>query len=212
MPSPRSRPQPAPRNEPVTDVCALPLAALAPRERVLKTAAELFNRHGVHSVGVDRIIGESGVAKMTFYKHFPAKARLVAEYLRHRNALWQRQLEGLAAQARRSPLERLLGVFDLLAQTFASPDFRGCPFIKGMAEFGPDAESPEVLAAIQEHYEQTLQWLETSMAQIGTPQPRRKAQALFALIEGTIVIAQAGLVPDIARLNKDAARVLLTQA
>ncbi|NJK45279.1 MAG: helix-turn-helix transcriptional regulator, partial [Pleurocapsa sp. SU_196_0] len=29
-------------------------------------------------MGVDRIIAESGVAKMTFYKHFPSKDDLIA--------------------------------------------------------------------------------------------------------------------------------------
>ena len=52
----------------------------------MKTASDLFYRFSIHTVGIDRIIAESGVAKMTFYKHFPSKAGLVATYLRHKNA------------------------------------------------------------------------------------------------------------------------------
>ena len=70
------------------DLERLPLSALAPRERILRTASDLFYRFSIHAVGVDRIIAESGVAKMTFYKHFPSKANLVATYLRHKDAGW----------------------------------------------------------------------------------------------------------------------------
>jgi AcrR family transcriptional regulator len=46
---------------------------------VLDTAARLFYAEGVHAVGVDRIIAAAGVAKATFYHHFPAKDELVRE-------------------------------------------------------------------------------------------------------------------------------------
>ncbi|MCA9710374.1 MAG: helix-turn-helix transcriptional regulator, partial [Myxococcales bacterium] len=43
------------------------------RERVLETAFRLFYAHGIRGVGIDRIVAESGVAKATLYKYFPAK-------------------------------------------------------------------------------------------------------------------------------------------
>ncbi|MBI3311475.1 MAG: helix-turn-helix transcriptional regulator, partial [Serratia liquefaciens] len=45
--------------------------ALPPRQRILLTAHNLFYRDGVRATGIDRIISESGVAKVTFYRHFP---------------------------------------------------------------------------------------------------------------------------------------------
>ncbi|NQD93703.1 helix-turn-helix transcriptional regulator, partial [Pseudomonas sp. CrR25] len=43
------------------------------REQLLNTARELFYREGYHGTGIDRILAESGVAKMTLYKHFKSK-------------------------------------------------------------------------------------------------------------------------------------------
>src|SRR5215475_10883000 len=83
------------------------------RDRILQTAAELFYRHGIHSVGIDRIIEESGVAKMTFYRHFPSKARLIAEYLAQKELNWQRFVAQFTGDAK-TPVAKLLAIFDAL--------------------------------------------------------------------------------------------------
>src|SRR3954468_21154718 len=118
------------------DVDARSLDVLAPRERILKTALDLFYRFSINSVGIDRIIAESGVAKMTFYKHFPSKANLAATYLRHKSALWFDMLATATERAGPVPLNRVLAIFDALNESFQAPTFRGCPFVRGLAEFG----------------------------------------------------------------------------
>ena len=60
----------------------------AARERILDTAFPLFYARGIRAVGVDPIIAESGVAKATFYKHFPAKDDLVLAYLDKVDGVW----------------------------------------------------------------------------------------------------------------------------
>src|SRR5262252_3821604 len=52
------------------------------RDRIFRTACDLFYRHGIHAVGVDTIASEAGTNKMSFYRSFPSKDELVAEYLR----------------------------------------------------------------------------------------------------------------------------------
>ena len=65
----------------------------AARERILETAYDLFSRHGTRAVGVDTIIAESGVAKMTLYRNFTSKDELILEFLRQRDERWTRWLE-----------------------------------------------------------------------------------------------------------------------
>lgn len=185
------------------------LSALAPRERILKTASDLFYRSSIHTVGVDRIIAESGVAKMTFYKHFPSKANLVAAYLRQKNAVW---LDMLAASTDRpglSPLERVLAIFDALDGSFRAPSFRGCPFVKGLTEFGPDAHSPDIQATISSYFKGLHEFVASLIEPLALSNPEKAVVQILSLIQGSIVMAQATPDPAIAEANRDAARLLL---
>jgi AcrR family transcriptional regulator len=194
------------------DLETQPLAALAPRERILKTASDLFYRFSVHSVGIDRIIAESGVAKMTFYKHFPSKADLVATYLRHKSALWFQMLETATAEPGLSPSERILAIFDALDGPFRSPAFRGCPFVKGMAEFGPDADVPDVQATITAYFKDLHDLVAALVEPLGLSKPERTVMQVLSLIQGAIVMAQSTRDPLVAEANRDAARLLLDDA
>ncbi|HZX92637.1 MAG TPA: helix-turn-helix domain-containing protein, partial [Rudaea sp.] len=51
------------------------------RDRIFEKASDLFYRHGIRAVGVDAIANEAGTNKMSFYRAFPSKDDLVAEYL-----------------------------------------------------------------------------------------------------------------------------------
>lgn len=120
------------------------------RERLLRTASELFYREGIHSVGVDRIIGEAGVTRATFYRHFPSKEDLVEAYLGVEDA----NIRGAFAAAEASGAEpkQLVGlVIEGLADDVARHHTRGCPFINAAAEY-PDADSA-VRKAVAEHRE-----------------------------------------------------------
>src|SRR3954453_14412211 len=100
------------------------------RERIFETAYELFSRHGTRAVGVDRIIAECGIAKMTLYRNFPSKDDLILAFLDRREQLWT----GPGPQARGGrrgapPAQRLLAIFDTFEGWFAREDFEGCSFI-----------------------------------------------------------------------------------
>lgn len=193
----------------IMDLDNQPLSALAPRERIVKTASDLFYRFSIHTVGIDRIIAESGVAKMTFYKHFPSKANLVATYLRDKNALWLTMLATVTGKAGLSPLERVLAIFDALDGSFQAPAFRGCPFVKGMAEFGPEANSPEVQATIAAYFVRLRAFVASLVAPLELDDPEKAVVQILTLIQGSIVMAQSMPDPTIAGANRDAARLLL---
>jgi AcrR family transcriptional regulator len=52
------------------------------RERIMRTACDLFSREGIAAVGVDRIVAEAGVAKTTLYRHFRSPTLGAREPLR----------------------------------------------------------------------------------------------------------------------------------
>ncbi|ASW03743.1 MULTISPECIES: TetR/AcrR family transcriptional regulator [Burkholderiaceae] len=118
------------------------------REDILAAATRLFASDGYHAVGVDRIIAESGVAKMTFYKHFPSKNKLIVAVLDARSAAALSSLRSFVG-GRSTPMKRLQAVFDWHSRWFGSADFTGCMFIAATAEF--HNSQPEVSRCSSEH-------------------------------------------------------------
>ena len=55
------------------------------RDHLVETALDLFCRDGFHATGIDKILAESGVAKMTLYKHFKSKDELILAALHRRD-------------------------------------------------------------------------------------------------------------------------------
>ena len=104
------------------------------RDRILETAFRLFYARGIRAVGVDLIIAESGVAKATFYKHFPAKDELVLAYLDKVDGIWTGQLHAAAEAAGPDPADQLVGLFDALGTACRRDGYRGCAFINAAAE------------------------------------------------------------------------------
>ncbi|CDO05630.1 TetR/AcrR family transcriptional regulator [Mycolicibacterium cosmeticum] len=122
--------------------------ASTPRERLLRTATDLFYREGIHAVGVDRILAEAGVTRATMYRHFKGKEDLVEAYL----AVEDETIRGYfaAAEAAAGPDTDLLElVIDGIAEDVARYHTRGCPFINAAAEY-PDPDS-RIRRLITEH-------------------------------------------------------------
>ena len=123
----------APRAATTADIPQVTRPSGSARDRLLDAADDLFYEEGIHSVGIDRVIERAGVAKATLYSTFGSKDELVRAYLARRHELWRaRMLSGL--ERFDTPRERVLGVFDVLAETAAAPGFRGCAFVNASAE------------------------------------------------------------------------------
>src|SRR5262245_51062729 len=113
-----------------------PLTRGSARERILAAANELFYEEGIHSVGIDRVIERAGVAKASLYNTFGSKDELVRAYLLGRQASREDRItRGIARHE--TPREKLLGIYDVLAERFAEPAFRGCAFINASGETWP---------------------------------------------------------------------------
>ena len=110
------------------------------RERILETASDLFANQGYRATGINEVIDKSGVAKATFYNHFPTKDDLCLAYLKSRNTFELDSIKAFVAR-RRSPLGRFMGVIESLEPWLKANDLRGCGFLNIVAE-EPDPKSP----------------------------------------------------------------------
>jgi AcrR family transcriptional regulator len=78
----------------------------ATRSRLYDAALSEFRQHGFAAAQIDRIVGAAGVARGTFYFHFPSKEHVLLELKRRSEA---RIVERLTATLRRPrPLQTVL--------------------------------------------------------------------------------------------------------
>ena len=178
----------------------------APRDRILDTAFRLFYARGIRGVGVDLIIAESGVAKATFYKHFPAKDELVLAYLDKVDRIWSGQLHAAAEAAGEDPADQLVGMFDALTTACRREGYRGCAFINAAAESVPD--SP-VHARTVAHKDAVRAWVRDTAERAGAADPAALAQALTLLLDGGLSDGALAARPEAAEQARSSARVLV---
>jgi AcrR family transcriptional regulator len=177
------------------------------RQHIIKTAYGLFKRSGFHATGIDLIIAEAAVAKMTMYRHFPGKDGLIAEVLDWRHRRFERQLDRLAESAA-TPDEKIATIFDWYERWFDSREFHGCLFQHALAEFGEPGHP--VFEAATRQKANLRQRLDTILA-ASMPLDRAEsvASALFMLIEGATLLAQMGQGKTAIREARRAAAILL---
>ncbi len=177
---------------------------------MLLTAHRLFNRYGTHRTGIDRIIKESGVAKMSFYSHFPSKRDLVFEYYQQKDFEW---FELLSRHSRRSddPREKALRLFEALEDWFGQDSFLGCPFIRGLSECDEESE-PELYGYLLEHFDKTRSMISEICEPLQHEDPESICEKILALMMGAMLAAQTSKSPDPAIRAREMAYQLLIAA
>jgi AcrR family transcriptional regulator len=178
------------------------------RDRLLDAADRLFYNEGVHSVGIDRVLQEAGVAKGSLYYNFGGKDELVRAYLHNRHARWAERIAEHQAKVE-TPEQKIVAIFDALADLFAEPDFRGCAFINAAAEAQPG--SAEALAT--KDFRTWLHELFTLLvAAAGYHDIPTLSLQLVLLYDGSNIAAQLDANPRAAQAARTAAEALLSTA
>ena len=160
------------------------------RDRIFDTASDLFYRHGIRAVGVDAIANEAGTNKMSFYRAFPSKDHLVAEYLRDQQGeyfgWWDAAIAPYAGDPRRQ-IEALFEAYLDLARFKAKAD-SGCKTSRGCALGNAAVEIPEgneLLGGIVHAYKTEIRKRLRKLARdAGARDPEALGDALMLLMEG----------------------------
>ncbi|GMV97527.1 MAG: TetR family transcriptional regulator [Phycisphaerae bacterium] len=178
------------------------------RDRLIHTAADLFYTSGFQAVGLDQIIAAVGISKTAFYKHFQSKDDLILAVLDQRD---RRDIAEAIAHMRRhggsDPRAQVLAFFDLLADWFQRPDFRGCLFMNAATEFASPQDPIHRAAA--DHGRHIAAELLLRVQAAGLPEPENLTKQLMILISGAIAARHAGNVIDAAATARQTAEVLL---
>jgi AcrR family transcriptional regulator len=178
------------------------------RQRILETADRLFYQEGIRAVGIDRIIAEADVAKMSLYKHFRSKDDLIVAALKHReeNVLeyFRSAMEGHVRRTK-NPLRAF---FVALKDFFESPGFRGCPMQNAAVELAdPNHPGAEFVRGHKQRFSEFLRMLVEET--VGKARAK-VAPAVAILVEGALVTAVIQGNSDAADVARDAALKLVS--
>jgi AcrR family transcriptional regulator len=161
------------------------------RERVMRAAYDLFSRQGTRTVGVDAVISEAGVAKMTLYRNFASKDDLILAFLERRETLWTVGWVRAESQRRgNTPVQRLLAIFEIFGEWFARPDFEGCSFITTLLEV-TNRDSAVRQASVL-HLANIRGYLCELAAEAGVADPDAFARQWHILMKGSIIAGAEG--------------------
>jgi len=179
------------------------------KDRLLEASIRLFYQDGFHAVGIDRLLAEAGVAKMTLYHHFGSKDALIGEALRRRAAAFEKSFKR-DVMATLAPRPRLLAIFGALDAWFKSAGFQGCMFVAAAAEFH-DPAHPARQAALK--HKRAMQGFILRLAKDAEAKsPEALAAGLALLVEGAIALAHVVGDKDAALRARAAAETLLKGA
>ena len=182
------------------------ITKISARERILDTAGRLFYEQGFRAVGIDTIIAEAGVAKMTLYAHFPSKDHLIVAYLQRSDVEGWKWLEGATA-GYEAPREKLIAIFKALGERADGAECFGCPVQATAAEF-PDPEHPGHKVALANKQRVRAYLLDLAdQAQLRAPDAL--ADQLMLLMDGAYASSRMYGPGNPARYVADAARALI---
>ncbi len=177
------------------------------REELLTAAERLFHSEGFFATGIDRVIAEADVARMTLYKHFPSKDDLVLAVLARRETAYWEQLTVEVERAGKRGQSGVLALFVASGRWLRREAPHGCLFMKALGEYA--GHSPRIAAKVADHKRRILDWLRALLAAEGYARSRKLEVPLMLLLEGATACAQVLSPADAARHAHATAAALL---
>lgn len=178
----------APVTAPASIEDPAPAVTESVRDRILRTARDLFYRDGIRAVGVDTVVAQSGVAKTSLYRWFPSKDALIAAVLEEEGKYRWERWDKHAALSDPEPRALLRSQLAGIARFVAHKSYRGCPFMNVTAEFA-DPQHPARVVAMEvcNELRRRVSGLVRSMP--GIRDPEVLTDQLVLLIDGTLAAA-----------------------
>lgn len=160
---------------------------------VLDTAERLFYAHGVHAVGMDELVRETGLSKMSVYRLFPTKDALLGAYLQRRSDMLIGLIDADIEHHAGDPRAALLSIFEAVDRDTARVEFRGCPFNNASVEFDDPAHPARSIS--RAYKEALLNRLQSLAKQIDPVRWQVLAAWLHLVVDG-MYLSAGMLGPD----------------
>ena len=185
-------------------------ARASARDRLLAAASELFHVAGVQATGVDSIIAAAGVAKATFYRHFPSKDDLVVAWLHDPRARWFDRVRAAVEAREPEPNEAIPMFFEAVADWLEADGYRGCPYLNTAAEITDPVHPAH--RVVREFLQEVEDYLTGLAKSAGYRDPRLIGEELQTLAAGAISLAVARRSGNSVQAAQRAALALVESA
>lgn len=137
------------------------------RERLIRSAAEIFNRQGYAATSVEDLLADTGVARSNFYYHFDSKLDLARELMER----WTSEYHEAVSESwdgADSTAEKRRLLFRLLERDAAEPEgLLDCPLGVLALELAP--HDPEIEATLTRFLRRLRERLESLTPEEGAP-------------------------------------------
>lgn len=173
------------------------------RQRLVVAADRLFYQDGIRTVGIDRVIAEAGVAKMTLYTHFPSKDDLILAVLKFREECVLEFFRSAVEHHTLRKKNKLRAFFAALQDWFESPKFRGCAFQNAAVELADPAHAATQF--VRDHKRRFADFLRDLVEESIGKAAAKLVPAIALLVEGAVVTAVVQGTPAAASVAREAA-------
>jgi AcrR family transcriptional regulator len=154
------------------------------RQRIVQSAAQLFNRHGFSAVSIDDIMAGAGLTRGGFYSYFQSKSELYAEAI---NRFVNEKRAGAHASGKAADRAAQIVRDYLSLQHFERVD-TCCPLIGLPNDLSRNDQAVRV--AQETALRMMIEMFELGMTP-ATESARQRALALTSLCVGGMVLARA---------------------
>lgn len=153
------------------------------RDRIFETACDLFYKQGIRGVGVDAIASEAGTNKMSFYRSFPSKDELVAEYVRDAARQFMQWWDEVVAPYPNDPRRQAEALFEATVNKPMEQCDRGCAMANVMVEI--QEEDHAALVVVRAHKAEIRERLRKLAADMGARNPDKLGDSLMLVMGGS---------------------------
>lgn len=181
------------------------------REDILTVSLSLFKKHGFNNVGVDQLINESKVAKMTFYKYFPSKLKLVKACLVHEHESIKMELTNFQKSKKscNNIKEELRNLLLFFFNYSRKPFYNGCLFnaayyeINESSVFARKNKAGEAKKHIQPIVDSYNLWLSSTILNILETYSINEKDSINIVILSLIdeILSSNSKIKDFSRVN-----------
>jgi AcrR family transcriptional regulator len=167
--------------------------ALPPRERMIRSAAQLIRRKGVSGTGLREIVVEADAPRGSLQHYFPGgKEELVSDALLWTGDVAARRIKrSLSKLKSRAPSALLASIVDAWRRDLTDEQFSaGCPLVAAAADTA--ATSEQLRHVLRRAFDGWLEPLSESLVDLGVPLERADnlAMVIIAALEGAIILAR----------------------